>query len=151
MVEKWIKVAGIPVPNPEYIEKEVPLEVKASTPETGGIRNESPQHEEVLTDMIEDLESEGYRVIRLHNKSPDAIAVRVNIFRDSAKHWQNVEICAVEVLGKTYRRGKGWRTNWTYTAKKQTYSMFDEVLIRTFKRDTQYQKGGPNPFDQTHS
>jgi len=91
------------------------------------------QHEEVLSDMIADLEEEGYRVIRLAGKSPDAIAVR-----------DQYEIHAVEVLGKTHRKGRGWHTSWSYKQKKKDYSMFDEVMIRTFKRNKNYQKGGPN-------
>jgi hypothetical protein len=96
------------------------------------------QHEDVLTEYIEELTNEGYRVIRLRGKSPDAVAVRVLITGE-------LIISAVEVLGSTYRKGKGWHKTWTHRAKRKIYSMFDEVLIRTFKRDTKYQKLGPNP------
>ena len=98
------------------------------------------QHEDVLTDYIEDLECEGYRVIRLKGKSPDAIAVRYILNEDNLAE---LEISAVEVLGKTHRKGRGWHGSWTRAQKQRDYDMFDKVLIRTFKRTTNYQKGGP--------
>ena len=104
------------------------------------------QHEEVLSDFIADLEEEGYRVIRLEGKSPDAIAIKIDYTSDPTS--LVIEVSAVEALGKTYRKGRGWHGSWTYTNKKKLYSMFDKVLIRTFKRVKEYKKGGPS-YEET--
>lgn len=82
----------------------------------------SKKHEEVLKLYITELEEEGFKVIDLKGKSPDAIAVKDN------------KVCAVEVLGSTYRKGKGWHKGWTRKHKQTQYSMFDDVFIRVFKR-----------------
>jgi len=87
------------------------------------------QHEKVLRETIEKLEKDGYHVVNLKGKSPDAIATKDN------------KLIAVEVLGETYRKGK-WKKSWTYTQKEDDYSMFDDILIRTFKRNKPtYEKG----------
>lgn len=103
------------------------------------------QHEDVLTKYIEELEEEGYRVIRLEGKSPDGIAVKCLACerRNYPEIKHELELDAIEALGKTYRKGRGWHTSWTHNAKRKIYSMFDKVLIKTFKRDKNYIKGGP--------
>ena len=100
------------------------------------------QYREVLKDYISDLEEEGYRVIPLEGKSPDAIAIKLDASQVDID-LEKIKVCAVDVLGKTHRKGRGYHGSWTYKQKKKTYSMFDDVLIRTFKRDTNYTKGGP--------
>lgn len=96
------------------------------------------QHEKILTEYILELEREGYKVIRLQEKSPDAIAVRCTCKEPHCAtpyNSQYIEVNAVEVLGKTYRPKRGWTGSWTYRAKQQIYSMFDKVLIKSFKRE----------------
>ena len=81
----------------------------------------SKLHEKILKDTIKELTKQGYRVIDLEMKSPDAIATKNN------------KIYAVEVLGLQYRGKKGWNRNWTYRAKKSIYHMFDDLIVKTFK------------------
>lgn len=94
------------------------------------------QHEDVLTQVIEELEQDGYRVIRLEAKSPDAIAVK------------GTRVLAVEVLGSTHRSGKGWHKGWSHRKKRIIYHMFDDLIIRVFRRDTKYQPGGPTYLEE---
>ena len=96
----------------------------------GGLGNDI--HELELDKFIKELESEGYRVIKLNGKSPDAVAVRIKE--------NNLEISAVEALGSQYYKNKGWKKSWTWAGKQRIYSMFDEVLIRVFKRDPNVSK-----------
>lgn len=82
------------------------------------------QHEKELREEIERLKNEGYRVIDLERKCPDAIAIKPN----------NVEVCAVEILSMSYNYGiKGYKAKWTVKAKKTIYHMFDKVIIKVFK------------------
>ncbi len=83
----------------------------------------SERHEERLKEVIKELREEGYKVIDLEMKSPDAIAVKNN------------KIIAVEVLGRMYINGKGWKNNFTIKSKKEIYKMFDDVIIKTFNYD----------------
>ncbi len=80
----------------------------------------SEKHEERLREVIKELREEGYNVIDLEMKSPDAIAVKDN------------KIIAVEVLGRTFIKGRGWKNNFTIKRKKQIYDMFDDIIIKTF-------------------
>ncbi len=84
-------------------------------------------HEEELDKFVKELESQGYRIIKLNGKSPDGVAVRV--------HDGELEISAVEALGSVHTKGKGWTKGWTWKKKRAIYSMFDNVLIHVFKRD----------------
>ena len=87
------------------------------------------QHEKVLKETIEKLEEKGYRVVDLKGKSPDAVATKDN------------KLIAVEILGETHRKGK-WKKSWTYTQKEDDYSMFDDIIIKTFRRNKPpYEKG----------
>ena len=92
---------------------------------------ESEKHEEKLRQVLEKLNKEGYRAFDLERKSPDAIALKDN------------KIYAVEVLGRQYKKGKGWTKKWTYLAKKKVYHMFDDILIYDFKYPIK--KGGDTP------
>ena len=89
-------------------------------------------HEKELSKFVEDLESQGYRVIKLNGKSPDGVAVRMN---DG-----NLEVSAVEALSSHYRKGKGWKKRFTYVQKRKNYEMFDDVLIHVFKMDPNVSK-----------
>ena len=94
-----------------------------------GVRNgvrslmvESQQHMDKLKEIIKELENNGYRVIDLENKSPDAIEIKDN------------EVIAVEVLGRQYNMKRGyWKKHFTIKQKKEIYHMFDGLIIRTFK------------------
>ncbi len=83
----------------------------------------SEKHEERLKEVIKQLREDGFRVIDLEAKCPDGIAVKNN------------KIYAVEVLGRKYIKGKGWKNKFTIKSKKETYSMFDDVIIKTFNYD----------------
>ena len=89
-------------------------------------------HEDELDKYIERLNAEGYRCIKLNGKSPDAVAVRI---QDGS-----IEISAVEALGSSHQKGKGWTKGWTWANKKRIYSMFDKVLIHVFRRDSNLSK-----------
>lgn len=80
----------------------------------------SQEHEDTLFEFVKELRENGYHVILLQDKSPDAIAVKDD------------KIYAVESLGFTYVKGIGKRRNWTWSQKKATYSMFDGLLVKQF-------------------
>lgn len=84
-------------------------------------------HEQELAKYTKELENQGYRVIKLNGKSPDAIAVKLD-------ENNNLEIAAVEALSSQWKKGKGWKKQWTVKAKQANYSMFDKVLIHAFRR-----------------
>ena len=81
----------------------------------------SMEHELKLVDQLKKMVEDGWKVINLRGLSPDAIAVK------------DGKIVAVEVLGMSYKKGRGYQHSWTYKGKKESYSMFDDVIIKTFK------------------
>ena len=83
---------------------------------------ESYQHKKAVVVYLEELRNKGWKTINLKGKSPDGIAVKDN------------KIVAIELLGTTHRNGKGWHSNYSISQKKSDYSMFDEVVVKTFKR-----------------
>ena len=85
-------------------------------------RHGSLQHMKAVHKNIAELEKKGYRVIDLQGKSPDAIALK------------DEKIIAVEILGRQYKKGKGWKKKWTHAQKKKNYDMFDDVIIFSFRR-----------------
>ena len=101
---------------------------------------ESNQHKEAVVNYLKQLENEGWKTINLKGKSPDGIAIKNN------------KIVAIELLGYTYRNGKGWHSNKTIKNKKSDYSMFDDVFIKSFKRNEEdaikYANKKPNIFDR---
>jgi hypothetical protein len=81
----------------------------------------SKRHENRLTEVIDELKGKGFHVIRLNGKCPDAIATKEG------------KLIAVEVIGKWGKERRYRLTGgWTYTGKKRTYSMFDDVMIFDF-------------------
>ena len=81
----------------------------------------SRQHKKAIWDYIEELRAQGYKAINLNNFSPDGIAVK------------DGKLFAIEVL---ITNGKKYVTN----AKKNQYSMFDEVLVKKIPRDKFFEK-----------
>lgn len=80
-----------------------------------------PEHEVALTKIISRLESEGYRVVRMSRKIPDAIATK------------DGKLIAVEVLGKKYRgNGKGWKNKFSFNEKRIAYNKFDSMIYEEF-------------------
>lgn len=86
----------------------------------------SAQHEQIVRDMIKFYSEKGYKTLNLNNKCPDGIAVRVVN--------GEIEISAIEVLGMQYNSKKGWKAQWTISAKKSIYCMFDKLIVIAFKR-----------------
>lgn len=84
------------------------------------------QHEKELQRACKELRSDGWKVIDLEGRSPDAIAVKEE------------KVVAVEVLMKykierndnDHRRYR-WKFSggFTLTQKKNIYKMFDDVLF----------------------
>lgn len=89
------------------------------------------QHRDELEKTIDYLKKQGFHVINLQNKSPDAIATK------------DGKLYAIEVLGQTHMKRKGYKNNFTYKAKLNDYSMFDFVIVRVFDREN------PTPADGT--
>lgn len=85
-------------------------------------RKGSQQHEMEVEKTIKKLEKEGWKVINTKGVIPDAIAIKNN------------KCVAIEVLGISYRKNKGWHRSWTVKNKTDTYSMYDDVIIEVFKR-----------------
>lgn len=94
----------------------------------------SVKHEETLKEKIKEMELDGWRVINLHGKSPDAIAVKNN------------QIVAVEILKKikterknqdiARRKGKfkwSFAGGYTLVGKRSNYDMFDDVIFGFYK------------------
>lgn len=92
------------------------------------------KHELALENKIKELESIGWRVVNLHGKSPDAIAVKDD------------KIVAVEILKKikTQRKNpdlarKKGKFKWSFAggftlaSKRSNYDMFDEVIFGFYK------------------
>ncbi len=92
------------------------------------------KHQAALEEKIRELELEGWRVVNLHGKSPDAIAVKDD------------RIVAVEILKKikTERKNpelakKKGKFKWTFaggftlTSKRSNYDMFDDVIFGFYK------------------
>jgi len=81
-----------------------------------------PQHEATLAEFAEQLRKKGYRVIILNGASPDGIAIS-----------PEGRVCAIEVLGQSWRAGHGWGCKSTFAEKKRLYSMFDDILFAVFR------------------
>lgn len=92
------------------------------------------KHENALNELIKKLEDEGWRIVNLHGKSPDAIAVKDNI------------IAAVEILKRikserknpdlAKKKGKfkwSFAGGYTLASKKSNYDMFDDVIFGFYK------------------
>jgi len=81
----------------------------------------SELHQKILKEFLNELAKGGYRVFDLEGKIPDGIVIKDN------------KIYAVEVLGRQYKKGRGWRRSWTIKNKNFIYRMFDGVFIKDFK------------------
>ena len=90
----------------------------------------SKKHEELLYKELDELESNGYRVLALGEKQPDAIVIS-----------PTNEIIAVEILGKKQRRdaqgkskGWAWDNNKTVNDKRWLYGHYDDIIFVLFDR-----------------
>jgi len=89
---------------------------------TGGI-----EHEMMLREYIRELEEEGYRVIDLKAKTPDAIAIK------------DGKIIAIEVLRQYSKRA--------VDDKIHNYDMFDDVFIQVICREIKKSKRIPRRYN----
>jgi Holliday junction resolvase len=82
------------------------------------------RHEVELSKTLEGLRSDGWKVVNLKGKSPDAVATR------------DGELIAIEVLGMVKVAKHTYEHSWTYKGKRQLYEHlgFDELKIFTFER-----------------
>jgi Holliday junction resolvase len=81
----------------------------------------SKEHEAALAEAIKGLESQGYRVVKTNNKVPDAIATK------------DGKLIAVEIMGKKWRKNKGWCCKHTKREKQINYGDYDELLYFNFR------------------
>jgi len=86
------------------------------------------KHEKVLTDTIQQLEMEGFKLIRLDGKSPTAIAVKDNT---------TIAVCLV---GRRKNKHGSWAKSRTIIFLEDWYSMFDRIDRILFDRKTKNQK-----------
>lgn len=86
-------------------------------------RRGKEEHETALREYIENCPN---KILDLAGKSPDAIeAVIVD---------GKVKLIAVEVLSVRWINSKNiWKKNFTHAQKQESYRMFDEVKILTYK------------------
>jgi hypothetical protein len=84
------------------------------------------EHEEALQGYINSVKSKGGKIIDLAGKSPDAIEV---VIEDG-----NIKILAIEALPIRWNKGKNfWKKTYSHKAKRELYSMFDEIRIIEYK------------------
>lgn len=81
----------------------------------------SIEHEKFLDIYIEELRAEGYNVIKMGRKIPDAVATK------------DGKLFAVEMMDKPARSGLGWVNPHTLKEKQINYSKFDGLLYREFR------------------
>lgn len=83
------------------------------------------KHELELFEVLKRLDAEGWRVVDLKGKSPDAVATK------------DGKLIAIEVLGMIKTKSKTYKHNWSYSGKKKLYERlgFDELKIFTFERN----------------
>lgn len=86
----------------------------------------SKRHEELVAAKVHELMNEGWRVVTIGNRHPDAIAIKDGV------------IMAVEIL-KKYKhvskagKNKGWKyTNGAMKQKLEGYAHFDKIAFVTF-------------------
>jgi len=91
-------------------------------------------HEKTLDEMVKTLEFDGWRVIKLHGKSPDAIAVKENkiVAVEILKQWRKERTDPIEIkkYGKNQLRYYG---GFTMASKRSNYDMFGDVFFKTFQ------------------
>jgi hypothetical protein len=85
-------------------------------------------------EMVKTLEFDGWRVIKLYGKSPDAIAVKENkiVAVEVLKQWRKERTDPIEIkkYGKNQLRYYG---GFTMASKRSNYDMFDDVFFKTFQ------------------
>ena len=85
------------------------------------------EHENALNDYIQKVRrNNSSKIIDLAGKSPDAIEVNY----DNGE----LHIIAIEVLPVRWNKNYNtWKATFTHKHKKESYRMFDEVKIITYK------------------
>lgn len=87
-------------------------------------RRGKTEHEKALQEYISNSKN---KIIDLAGKSPDAIEVFVDEMGD-------IKIRAIEVLPVRWSKGQEiWKKTFTHKQKEESYRMFDEVKIITYK------------------
>ena len=92
--------------------------------------NVSKEHEEELEKYMNELKEQGFKVIKVGRKIPDAIAVKRG------------KVFAVEMMGKRHRGKKGWTFKVGKKQKLEAYAAYDGVLFRAFKYPPQSKERG---------
>lgn len=101
-------------------------------------RRGKAEHEKSLEQYINKARRNGIKIIDLAGKSPDAIEA----YFENGK----IKLRAVEVLPIRWMRGQQrWQKSFTNIQKKESYRMFDDVKIITYKLE--YSK--PSTHDDT--
>ena len=90
--------------------------------------NSKENRNDVIDKVIKEYEEKGFRIIRLANKSPDAVA------------YKNNNVFAVEIIGVQ----DGGSSKYVVNAKESIYDMFDGIMIKTFYYDSD------NVFTETY-
>lgn len=106
------------------------------------MNNESPEHEIALKQLCEKMRKEGWVVVPLNRKSPDAVASK------------DGKMVAIEVLAK-YGKERDYKlTGGTYSAKRRLYEKlgFDSVVFDTVRLDAKKAKqNGSGWFAKTYN
>lgn len=80
------------------------------------IQTRNKNRNDVTNEIINKYENDGYKIVILHGKCPDAIAFKGN------------KIFAIEILGKN----DGYNNKKKVDDKADNYHMFDGVMVKTF-------------------
>ena len=83
---------------------------------------ESEQHKEIINSVLQELKLNGYRVFDTRYARPDLIAIKDN------------KLIAIEIMGRHYINGKGWKKGWSSSQKERRYlPLFDDLFIYEFR------------------
>ena len=74
------------------------------------------KHEKILSETINQLQDEGYKVINLDGKSPTCIA------------FKNNKTTAISILGRKRNLSGKWKRTKTITELENHYHMFDNIV-----------------------
>lgn len=89
----------------------------------------SNQHQKLIEETVIELEDLGYNVVNMNGIAPDAVATR------------DGKIYAIEVLVINKIPKKGWEHLKQIRDKKESYSMFDDIIFKVSNRDVKILTG----------